>query len=114
MSQRDSSTIHVCLLPIKSEFLLHREILSREGFIHFHDVDLIQRKPSLLQRSSRRWDRSAAHDAGIYTGNAPAHQTSQGPESALLGFRNWHQHNRRSAIDNAAGVSCGDGTFLTE
>src|SRR5436305_5851173 len=114
MSQRDSAAIYVGLLAIKAEFLLHREILSRERLIHLDEIDLVQRHSCFFECCASCWYRSAAHDARIDTGNAPTYESSKWLEASFLRFGDGHQHYRGPTINDAAGISGGDGTVLAE
>src|SRR5215470_154520 len=114
MAQRDRTAIHIGLLTIQTELFLDGQILSCERLVHFHQVDLVQRESSLLERGARCWNRSASHDAGINSGNSPTHETSEWLETSLLRFGDRHQHYRSTTVDNAARISGGHGSFFAE
>ena len=48
MSQRNRAAVDVSPFAIKSEFLLNREVLRREGFIHFDQIDVRKFQPGLV------------------------------------------------------------------
>jgi hypothetical protein len=53
MSQRNRAAVRISPFAIKSEFLLDREVLRREGFIHFDQIDVGKFQPRLVERQAR-------------------------------------------------------------
>ena len=111
MSQRDRSTVDVHFLAIQAEFLLDREILRGERLIHFNQINVIQRQPSLLKRHLRRGHRTASHHLRLNSSNAPAHNP---PQSFCFSVLRRRDHHRSAAIDDSAGISGSDKSFLPE
>src|SRR5271166_2139743 len=68
MPERNRAAIHVHLVAIESQLLLNGEVLRREGFVHFDQIDVLQLQPGFLQRGLGRRNRSRAHDLGIDAG----------------------------------------------
>ena len=49
MSKRDRTTVHVDFIAIEAELFFDREILRREGFVDFDQVNVVERQSSFLQ-----------------------------------------------------------------
>src|SRR6185437_3098449 len=84
MAQSNGPAIHVHLVTVQDQFLLHPQVLRRERFIHFHQVNVIELQAGFLKCKAYSRHRSAAHQLGLHSGDAPADQTSQRLEPALL------------------------------
>src|SRR6185437_128359 len=105
MAQSNGPAIHVHLVTVQDQFLLHPQVLRRERFIHFHQVNVIELQAGFLKCKAYSRHRSAAHQLGLHSGDAPADQTSQRLEPALLRFLERQHHYRRAAVHDSAGVS---------
>src|SRR5258708_12294879 len=114
MPQRNRTAVHIHLLAIEAQFFFNRQILRRERFIHFNQIDVVQRKPRLLQCNLRRRHRTAAHYLRLNSSDAPTHNPPQRFNASLARFFQRHQHHRRSAIDNAARVSGSHGAIFPD
>ncbi len=115
MAQRNRAAVHVDLVAIEAQAL-------------FRPPDTVRRRLRSL-RSGRCRPASArlssapvrvagtgplAHDLGIDTGDAPAHDASHRLQAALFRLGERHHHDGRAAIDDAAGVAGSDGPVLAE
>src|SRR5206468_10857365 len=71
MADRDATTIHVRLVAIQPQFLLHCEILRRECLIDLNTVHIIYGQIGTFEglANSRGW--SYTHDLRWYTSYAP-------------------------------------------
>src|SRR5260221_10095361 len=50
MAQRDRAAVDIRSFTIKSQFLFNCEVLCREGFIHFDQIDVGKFQPCLVER----------------------------------------------------------------
>ena len=105
MAQRNGAAIHVDLAAVQTQFFFYGEILPGESLIHLDQINLFQLQPGFFERQSRGRNRTAAHDFGINSGNAPAHNASQRLHIAFFRLLQGHEHHGSAAIHNAAGVS---------
>ena len=62
MSEGNRSAVDIDLLWICSQLSDTRERLCREGFIEFHQIDLIDRQAGARERFAHRWNRADSHD----------------------------------------------------
>src|SRR6202035_1220179 len=99
---------------IKAKFFFHRQVLTGEGFVDLDQVYLFQLQPGLFECETSRWHGAAAHDLRIDTRDAPAYDASHGLSALFFSLGESHHDHRRAAIDDAAGVSGGDGSILTK
>src|ERR1700683_4573022 len=114
MPQRNPPAIDVYFLAIESQFFLYSKILRREGLVHFDQIDVIQSQPCALQRNLRRRNRTAPPHLRIDPRNPPIHDSTHRTQISSLRLIERHYDNRRSAIDNSAGIPRSDGSVLAE
>src|SRR5207247_9722219 len=70
MSERARAAVHVRLLAVEAEVLLHREVLRRERFVDLDEVHVLDLEPGSLKRLTRRWRGADPHDVGVHAADA--------------------------------------------
>src|ERR1044072_6446790 len=100
MSECYRARVHVSTAAIESEFFLDCEIHRGKRFIHFHEIDVIQRQSRFLQRHPccRHWTDS--HDLRFHSRIRPAHNPAHRLEIFLLHEIFARNHECSGAIDD--------------
>src|ERR1022692_1578339 len=114
MSQSNRPTIHIHFLAVQSQLLLYSQILRRKRLIHLNQINVVQRKPSLLQSHFSSRHRTAPHHLRLNPCNPPANNPPQRLNTSLARFLERHQHHSRRPIDNPARVPSSNSSALTK
>jgi len=85
-----------------------------EGFVRFNHIHLIQFQAGFFKGGLSGGDRALSHDVAGHAGHGIRHQTGHGLMTTLSGHSSFCQDKKRSAIINAGGIACGDGTIFLE
>ena len=64
-------------LAVQAQLFFHRQVLCRERFIYFNQINVIEREPRLLQRNLRRRHRTPSHQLRLNPCNPPTHNPPQ-------------------------------------
>src|ERR1041384_781979 len=77
MAKSDCAAVNVRLVSIETEFLFHREILRRECFVYFHQIQIRQLQPGLFQRLQTRRHGPDSHDVRFDSGVRPTDNATE-------------------------------------
>src|SRR5437868_9108401 len=114
MAECDGTAVYVHFFAVQAEFFFYREILGGEGFVHFDQADVVEGEPGFLQGELGGGYGAASHYFRIYSGGAPAYDSAEGLQVALLRVLYRHDDHGGGAIDDATGVTRGDRTVFSE
>ena len=112
MAESNRAAIRVQARAVEAEFAIARQHLRRKRFVQLHRV-VIRRLPAgaLFELAHRR-HRGDAHYARVHRRDGGVHDARQRSESQFAQFLLAHQHQRRRAVGDAAGVAGGDAAGL--
>src|SRR3954469_10838009 len=114
MAERDRAAVDVDLVAREAELFLDREILARERFVHFDEIDVVERQAGLRQRPARCRRRSHAHQRRIDAGRRPRDQPADRLQLMPVDRFARREDQRRAAVDDAAGIAGSDRAVLLE
>src|SRR3977135_4189912 len=78
MTESNRSTIDVRSFAIETKFLFHREVLRREGFVNFDQVDIRKFQAGFLESLTSCGHWTDPHDLGLDSGIGPANHAAHG------------------------------------
>src|SRR6059058_778433 len=108
VTDRDRAAVDIVLLGIDAELVAGIEALAGEGFVELPEIDVLDLQAIALQQLRHGVDRSDAHLIRLAARRRPANEAAERIETALLGVLGFHQHDRRRAVGELAGVAGGD------
>src|SRR5690242_1351543 len=98
MPDCDGAAMHVRLVAVQAQLLLHCEILRRERLVHLHQVHLLELHLGLLERLACRRCGSDAHVLGLHSRHGPRDQTAQRLQAMRLGVLVARDHRGRGPV----------------
>src|SRR5690606_2490846 len=114
MTDGNGATVHVDLIRIPANTLVHRARLCSESLVGFDDVEVLGCPARLLQRLRGSRYRAGSHDGGINASMGPGNNTGKRLDTALLGFGSAHEHHSGSTVIDARRVAGSHGAGLVE
>ena len=105
MAERDRAAVDVDLVAIEAQLLLAREVLRREGLVDLDQVEIVERQLRALERLADRRRRAHAHQRRLDADRRPRHDAAERLRAARLRGILAGDHQRRRAVDDAAGVA---------
>src|SRR5450759_5110825 len=114
MSQRNRSSVDVGSFAIETKLLLNREVLRRERFVDFNQVDIRKLQTGFLQRLTSRRHRPDAHELRLDSGIGPTHNAARRLDVLRLDKVLAGDDQCGRAIDYARGISSSDESIFAE
>ena len=114
MPESNRPTIDVGSFAIETKFLLNREVLRRERFVDFNQVDIRKLQTGFLECLTSCGHRPDAHDLRLDSGIGPANDAAHWFDLLRLDEVLAGDDQCRRAIDYARGISGGDESIFAE
>src|SRR5712671_8002930 len=114
MPESNRPTIDIRTFAIETEFLLNREVLNRERFVDFNQVDIRELQTGFGECLPSCGHRSNSHDLRLNSGISPADDAAHGFDVLCLDEILAGDNQRGGAIDYAGRIAGGDESIFAE
>src|SRR5438477_5599721 len=114
MAERDRAAVHVGLLAVETEVLLHCQVLRSERFVDLDEIHVLHLEAGTLERLARRRSRTDPHDVRVDAADAARDDPRDRTEPGVLRGIGRSDDHRRGAVVDARGVAGGDRAVLLE
>eukprot|EP00968_Pinguiococcus_pyrenoidosus_P016608 scaffold1610_cov257-Pinguiococcus_pyrenoidosus.AAC.61 len=105
VSDRYGSTVHVAGVVVEAQLLCAAQVLSCEGLVDLHNVNVVQGHLGRGEHAADGFHRPDAHDGRVTSHPLPRHHTGKRLQVLLCDRLLRGHHKRRGAIADARGRS---------
>mmetsp|Transcript_18928 Transcript_18928/g.71644 ORF Transcript_18928/g.71644 Transcript_18928/m.71644 type:complete len:347 (+) Transcript_18928:1169-2209(+) len=105
VSDRYGSTVHVAGVVVEAQLLCAAQVLSCEGLVDLHNVNVVQGHLGRGEHAADGFHRPDAHDGRVASHPLPRHHTGKRLQVLLCDRLLRGHHKRRGAIADARGRS---------